>query len=351
MTNAAPVKARRGRPRKAAPAPLPAHVDAFLDMLVAERGAADNTREAYARDLIDAGHWLTGRGVTLDTAGTEDIRGYLAHLAVHGGGGEDGPSPAAPRTLARRLSALRQFYRFLVAEGRRLDDPSSALDSPRQGRPLPKVLSEGEVVRLIDTARCRGGPDGLRLVALLEVLYASGLRVSELVGLPLTAILRDGRGLLVRGKGGKERLVPLSDPARDALAAYLPLRGAFLVPGRVAKQELFLFPSRSSDAGHLTRQRFAQLLKELAMAAGIDHEKVSPHVLRHAFATHLLDHGADLRAVQKMLGHADIATTQIYTHVANERLRQVVEEHHPLARAAVKEAEPASFPSPLPPVE
>lgn len=328
-----PTRSRRGRPRKAGPV-LPAHVDAFLDMLVAERGAAANTREAYARDLIDAGHWLAGRGVTLDTAGTEDLRGYLDHLAINGGGGEDGPAPAAPRTLARRLSALRQFYRFLVAEGWRTDDPASALDSPRQGRPLPKVLSEAEVERLIDTARRRGGADGLRLVALLEVLYASGLRVSELVGLPLTAILRDGRGLLVRGKGGKERLVPLSDPARAALAAYLPLRGAFLVPGRTAKQEPFLFPSRSSDAGHLTRQRFAQLLKELAIMAGIDHEKVSPHVLRHAFATHLLDHGADLRAVQKMLGHADIATTQIYTHVANERLRQVVEEHHPLARTS-----------------
>ncbi len=169
-------------------------------------------------------------------------------------------------------------------------------------------------------------------MALLETLYATGLRVSELVGLPLTAILRDGRGLMVRGKGGKERIVPLSDPARAAVAAYLPLRGHFMVPGREARQQPFLFPSRSSTDGHLTRQRFAQLLKELAVESGVDPETVSPHVLRHAFATHLLDGGADLRAVQKMLGHADIATTQIYTHVAGDRLKAVVEQHHPLAK-------------------
>jgi integrase/recombinase XerD len=320
---------RRGRPCKPRPAPISPHVDAFLDMLMAERGAALNTRQAYERDLTDIGGFLAKRGVPLERACTEDLRSYLEHLARPDG--ETG-APPAPRTVARRLSALRQFYRFLVSEGRRTDDPASALDSPKQGRPLPKILSEKEVEVLIRAAQTRGGPEGLRLVALLETLYATGLRVSELVGLPLTAILRDGRGLMVRGKGGRERIVPLSEPARAAISAYLPLRRHFMVPGREQKQQPFLFPSRNSTDGHLTRQRFAQLLKELSVEAGIDPEKVSPHVLRHAFATHLLDHGADLRAVQKMLGHADIATTQIYTHVVGDRLRKVVEQHHPLAR-------------------
>lgn len=307
------------------------HLDAFLDMLTAERGAALNTRQAYERDLSDLGLWLAQRSLPLERAGTDDLRAYLSWLSQHGGS-EDGSEPAAPRTLARRLSAMRQFYRFLVSEGRRADDPASALDSPKQGRSLPKILTEDEVGRMIATAQARGGAEGLRLVALMEVLYATGLRVSELVGLPLTAILRDGRGLIVRGKGGKERMVPLSEPATAALVAYLPLRGHFLVPGRETVQASFLFPSRSSTDGHLTRQRFAQLLKELALESNIDPEKVSPHVLRHAFATHLLDHGADLRSVQKMLGHADIATTQIYTHVVSGRLKAVMEEHHPLAR-------------------
>lgn len=307
------------------------HLDSFLDMLTAERGAALNTRQAYERDLSDLGLWLAQRSLPLERAGTDDLRAYLLWLSQHGGS-EDGSEPAAPRTLARRLSAMRQFYRFLVSEGRRADDPASALDSPKQGRSLPKILTEDEVGRMIATAQARGGAEGLRLVALMEVLYATGLRVSELVGLPLTAILRDGRGLIVRGKGGKERMVPLSEPATAALVAYLPLRSHFLVPGRETVQASFLFPSRSSTDGHLTRQRFAQLLKELALESNIDPEKVSPHVLRHAFATHLLDHGADLRSVQKMLGHADIATTQIYTHVVSSRLKAVMQEHHPLAR-------------------
>ena len=317
---------RRGRPCKPRPVAASPHVDAFLDMLTAERGAALNTRMAYERDLADLGLWLAQRGLPLDKAGTEDLRAYLAFQYVEGG------QKPAPRTLARRLSAMRQFYRFLVSEGRRQDDPASALDSPKQGRPLPKILTVEEVTRMIDSAQTRGGPEGLRLVALLEVLYATGLRVSELVGLPMAAILRDGRGLIVRGKGGKERMVPLSEPASAALAAYLPWRGHFILAGRENGPVAFLFPSRSSTNGHLTRQRFAQLLKELAIESNIDPEKVSPHVLRHAFATHLLDRGADLRSVQKMLGHADIATTQIYTHVVSERLKQVVHEHHPLAR-------------------
>ncbi len=324
---AKPAAKRRGRPCKPRPLAMSPHVDAFLDMLTAERGAALNTRMAYERDLADLGLWLAQRGLALERAGTEDLRAYLEFQ-----GRGEGQAPPAPRTVARRLSAMRQFYRFLVSENRRADDPASALDSPRQGRPLPKILTEAEVTRMIGTAQTRGGPEGLRLVALLEVLYATGLRVSELVGLPMSAILRDGRGLIVRGKGGKERMVPLSEPATAGLAAYLPWRGHFILAGREGAPVPFLFPSRSSADGHLTRQRFAQLLKALAVESGIDPERVSPHVLRHAFATHLLDHGADLRSVQKMLGHADIATTQIYTHVVTERLKKVVHEHHPLAR-------------------
>jgi integrase/recombinase XerD len=233
----------------------------------------------------------------------------------------------APRTTARRLSALRQFHKFLVAEGIRPDDPTSTLDAPRLGRPLPKLLSEAEVTALIEATRRIDGPDGARLVCFVELLYATGLRVSELVALPL-ARLRDERVLVVRGKGGKERMVPLSEPARAALVAYGAVRGAFLGAGETSR---FLFPSRSAE-GHLTRRRVGQLMKEVALEAGVDPARVSPHVLRHAFASHLLDHGADLRSVQQMLGHADIATTQIYTHVLGERLRALVETHHPLAR-------------------
>ncbi len=321
----------RGRPRKPRPASAVPQLENFLDMLMAERGAALNTRQAYERDLSDVALWLAPRGVTLDRASTDDLRAYLMQLSVDGG------EAPMPRTIARRLSALRQFFRFLVSEGRRVDDPASALDSPKQGRPLPKILSEAEVERMIGVAHTLGGPDGLRLAALLEILYATGLRVSELVGLPLSALLRDGRGLIVRGKGGKERMVPLTDPARAAITAYLPVRATFLVPERGAEQARFLFPSRKTAGGYLTRQRFALLLKDLAITAGIDPEKVSPHVLRHAFATHLIDHGADLRSVQKMLGHADIATTQIYTHVVAERLRKVVTSHHPLARRKIRD--------------
>src|SRR5205085_395275 len=259
------------------------------------------------------------RGIALDTADAAALHDYLAAAATR---------RLAPRTLARRLSAIRQFFRFLVSDGARLDDPSSGLDTPRLGRPLPKILSEAEVERLIDVVAARPDEEGARLRCLVELLYATGLRVSELVGLPLGAAQRDPRFMLVRGKGGKERLVPLSQPARQALAAYLDCRSRFLVQARPSR---WLFPSRGA-AGHLTRQRCGQLLKELALAAGIDPARLSPHVLRHAFASHLLDHGADLRSVQQMLGHADIATTQIYTHVQGERLRRLVETAHPLAR-------------------
>jgi integrase/recombinase XerD len=288
-------------------------------MLSAERGAAANTLAAYRRDLEDFAAFVTRRRTPLGRATTEQIRAYLKSLLGAG---------LSERTAARRLSSLRQFFRFLYAENERGDDPTSVIDSPRQPRRLPKVLSEADVDALLEAARAREGDDGVRLRALLEVLYATGLRVSELVGLPLSAAERDQRVLLVRGKGGKERMVPLNDTAKQALAEYRAVRGQFLRGGRDSP---WLFPSRAAS-GHITRHRFAQLLKELASDAGIAPDKVSPHVLRHAFASHLLARGADLRSVQMMLGHADISTTQIYTHVLDERLRALVSEHHPLAR-------------------
>lgn len=296
------------------------YMEAFLEMLAAERGAADNTLDAYRRDLEHLAAFLAPRGRGPAQASAEDLRSYLGALETAG---------MAARTAARRLSALRQYYRFLVGEERRADDPTLQLSSPRQGRSLPKILSEEEVTGLLEAARRRQGPEGLRLVAILELLYATGLRVSELVGLPAAAVARDPRLLIVRGKGGRERMVPLSEPARAALLAYEPARRSFL---RRSGDERWLFPSRGGD-GHLTRHRVAQLLKELAVEAGTDPRKVSPHVLRHAFASHLLAHGADLRAVQQMLGHADISTTQIYTHVLDERLKSLVRDHHPLAGA------------------
>lgn len=308
---------------------LGASSDAFLEMLAAERGAAANTLEAYRRDLEHCEDFLGGRRKSLGDAATEDLRAYLQALSASG---------MAPRTAARRLSALRQFFRFLYEDRLRGDDPTTGLESPRQGRSLPKILSEVEVDRLLDTARADPSPEGLRLLALLELLYATGLRVSELVSLPLSATARDPRVLLVRGKGGRERLVPLSEPAREVLSDYREVRARFLVSKRAAKAQggkklpdsPWLFPSRGKS-GHLTRHRVGQLLKDLAIAAGLDPAKLSPHVLRHAFASHLLDHGADLRAVQKMLGHADISTTQIYTHVLSERMKTLVLNHHPLA--------------------
>lgn len=302
---------------QAAPRGWTSAIETFLEMMAAERGAARNTLDAYGRDLMHAELWLNGRGGSLGTASVDDLRAYLAAAEADG---------VMPRTAARRLSAQRQFFRFLYAEGRRADDPSATLDAPRRGRSLPKILSEAEVDALLDAARDRPGPEGLRLICLLEVLYATGLRVSELVGLPFAAVARDPHVLIVRGKGGKERMVPLTAAAMDAIAAYKAVRGVFLT----TKTSPHLFPSRSAQE-HLTRRRFGQLLDETAILAGIDPAKVSPHVLRHAFATHLLDHGADLRSVQQMLGHADISTTQIYTHVLAERLRTLVETHHPLA--------------------
>ena len=294
------------------------HVDAFLEMLLAERGVAQSTVEAYANDLSDFGGFAARRSSGVSTSDTALIRRYMAGLTRSG---------AAPATSARRLSALKQFHRFLFAEGHRSDDPCASIAGPRRGRTLPKILSEAQVEGLLDAGRQHPGPEGARLTALLETLYATGLRVSELVSLPLGAVKNEEPVLLVRGKGGRERLVPLGEAARDALRIYLAARTAFLPDGAPSP---WLFPSRSRS-GHLTRQRFAQLLKRLAAECGLDAGRVSPHVLRHAFASHLLAHGADLRVVQAMLGHADISTTQIYTHVLNERLERLVHDHHPLA--------------------
>ena len=291
-------------------------------MLAAERGAARNTIESYGRDLGDFASFCVRRKASADAAGPDDVTAYMKRLSGAG---------MAASTQARRLSALRQFFRFLQAERIRDDDPTQAVDAPRQARSLPKYLSEEEVERLLTAARERPGADGLRTAALLEVLYATGLRVSELVGLPMAAVARDGRVLIVRGKGGKERMVPVGGPARDALGEYLAVRDGFLGKDRDARAA-FLFPSRAQQ-GHLTRARFGQVLKELAVAAGIPPKRVSPHVLRHSFASHLLAHGADLRSLQQMLGHADISTTQIYTHVLEERLKALVDQAHPLARA------------------
>lgn len=313
---------RASRNRQAAAGEPSRRLEAFLEMLAAERGAARLTIAAYRNDLMDLTSFLAARRLTLKTADAAALHAYFA---------DTGSRRLAPRTLARRLSAICQFYRFLLSEGIRASDPTTQLDAPRLGRSLPKILTEAEVEGLIATAAAWPGEEGARLRCLLEILYATGLRVSELVSLPLAAAQRDPRFLLVRGKGSKERLVPLSQPAREALADYLQCRAAFLPKSSGTKASRWLFPSRGA-AGHLTRQRCGQLLKELALAAGLDPVRLSPHVLRHAFASHLLDHGADLRSVQQMLGHADIGTTQIYTHVQSERLRRLVETTHPLAQ-------------------
>ena len=287
-------------------------------MLAAERGAAAATLAAYGRDLNDLAGYLAARGLGVEAAETKHLRGYLARL---GGRGFTGS------TLARRRSTLRQFYRFLQAEGVRADDPTVDLVAPRRARALPRVLGESDIEALLAAARDRPGAAGARLRAIIETLYATGLRVSELVGLPRTAIDTGSAFLTVTGKGGRERMVPMGEFARHALGDYLEVRAAFLAGGRESK---WLFPGARAG-GHLTRQRLGQLLKALAVAADLDPARVSPHVLRHAFATHLLAHGADLRAVQAMLGHADISTTQIYTHVLDERLKRLVQDHHPLA--------------------
>jgi integrase/recombinase XerD len=301
--------------------------DLFLDMLAAERGAGVNTLSAYRRDLEDFSAHLKRLRRTLARASTDDARHYLAELARRG---------LAAASVARRLSAIRQLYRFLYAEGHRGDDPAAILAGPRRGRAVPKVLSIAEVDGLLAAARAAfaaADPDrparlrASRLVCLIEVLYATGLRVSELVTLPATAAARSADMLVVRGKGGKERLVPLNAAAKQAMRDYL----ALLAGARPQDRSKWLFPS-FGESGHLTRQHFARDLKTLAAATGLSPDQVSPHVLRHAFASHLLHNGADLRVVQTLLGHADISTTQIYTHVLEERLKSLVRDLHPLAQ-------------------
>jgi integrase/recombinase XerD len=307
----------------AAARPMAHWISAFLDAQAAELDAADNTRLAYARDLRDFAEWLEDRGAHFADASQDVIEEYLIHCEAQG---------LARSTRARRLSAIRQLYRFAFEEGWREDNPAIRLKGPGKDRKLPGTLSVEEVEALISAAR-QPGRDQLRNTCLMELLYATGMRVSELVGLPVAAARGDPGILLVRGKGGKERMVPLSGPARDALADWLAERdeaeAARLAAGTPASK--FLFPSRGAS-GHLTRHRFYGLIKELSVAAGIPPSKVTPHTLRHAFATHLLANGADLRAIQTMLGHADVSSTEIYTHVLDARLRDLVLKHHPLQR-------------------
>lgn len=304
-----------------------AQVEAFLEMMSAERGSAANTLMSYERDLDDLSAHLREKKTTLVRATSEDLAAYLGHLSAQG---------FAASSQARRLSAMRQFYKFLYAEGIRTDDPSSILDAPKKRQSLPKTLTEADVTKLLQRAQDEAKEDGpgrymrLRMLALMELLYATGMRVSELVSLPAKVLDQEGRFLIIRGKGNKERLVPLSRSAVSALADYADARKSAIAAGEPDSQ--WLFPSGGKE-GFLPRQVFARDLKGLAARAGIRTATISPHVLRHAFASHLLQNGADLRVVQELLGHSDISTTQIYTHVLEERLREVVETHHPLAKS------------------
>jgi len=306
-------------------------INLFLDMLAAEQGAGDNTLDAYRRDLTDFSEFLGGQGQNFAGVGTDALRDYLADLDTRG---------FKSSSVARRLSAMRHLFRFLLSERIRSDDPAAILSGPKRGRGLPKVLSIADVDRMLTRAKelteaGNASPQqrlrAMRLYCLLEVLYATGLRVSELVALPLSASRRDARMIVVRGKGNKERLVPLNEASRQAMAGYLAAMEALKPENKKgAPSSKWLFPS-FGESGHLTRQHFARDLKELAAASGLAPRLVSPHVLRHAFASHLLHNGADLRIVQTLLGHTDISTTQIYTHVVEERLKSLVRDLHPLA--------------------
>ncbi|MFC7704968.1 site-specific tyrosine recombinase XerD [Plastorhodobacter daqingensis] len=302
-------------------------ISAFLEAQAAELDAARNTRLAYGRDLRDFATWAAGRGLDFETVQRSDVEAYLIHCDAQG---------LSRATRARRLSAIRQLFRFAYEEGWRSDNPALQIKGPGKARSLPKTLSVEDVERLLQAARetGRSPSDRLRNTCLMELLYATGMRVSELVSLPVAAARGDPRMLLVRGKGGKERMVPLSPPARRALIDWLAQRDAdedrARAKGHTASR--YLFPSRGAE-GHLTRHRFYTLIKELCVQAGISPASVTPHTLRHAFATHLLANGADLRVIQMLLGHADLATTEIYTHVVEDRLRDLVLQHHPLARS------------------
>jgi integrase/recombinase XerD len=299
-------------------------ISAFLDAKAAETGAAQNTLLGYGRDLSDFTSWLGARKSDLGRANRSDVEAYLTDCDAQG---------LSRATRARRLSAIKQIYRFAFEEGWRSDNPAIEIRGPGRTKSLPKTLDTDEVSRLLEAARTQGRSeaDRLRNTCLMEVLYATGMRVSELVSLPLTAARGDPRMLLIKGKGGKERMVPLSPPARDAMADWLVHRDTQEDTARLGGKPAsrFLFPSRSAD-GHLTRHRFYALIKEIAVTAGVSPARVTPHRLRHAFATHLLENGADLRSIQTLLGHADLATTENYTHVLQSRLRELVETHHPL---------------------
>jgi len=290
------------------------HIEAFLEMLAAERGAAANTLSAYGADLGAFAAFAVSRGAAAATADAAVLQAYMAGLQSAG---------RSARTAARQLSALRQFHRFLLREGVRADDPTARLDAPKLPKPLPKYLTEQEVDALLTAAAARPEPTGALARAALEILYATGMRVSELLSLRVGALVGDAPALLIRGKGGKERIVPLSPAAKEAGSALMRIGGA---------GSAWLFPGRDRRRA-MTRQGFALLLKQVALDAGLDPARVSPHVLRHSFASHLLARGADLRSLQMLLGHTDITTTEIYTHVLSERLTRLVEEHHPLAHA------------------
>jgi len=305
---------------------MPRRIQTFLEAQAAELDAAENTRLAYAHDLSAFAEWLGAKGLDFNTAQRVDVEGYLIDCDTLG---------LAQSTRARRLSAIKQLYRFAFEEGWRPDNPAIQIKGPGRTKRLPKTLSVDEVDRLIGAAQTHGAAqnDKVRNTCLMELLYATGMRVSELVSLPVSAARGDPRMLLVRGKGGKERMVPLSPGARDALATWLLVRDG-IDSARVAKRQpasKFLFPG-GGKLGHLTRNWFYLLIKNLAVAGGVSPDKVTPHTLRHAFATHLLAGGADLRAIQTMLGHADLSTTEIYTHVLDARLRELVLQHHPLAK-------------------
>lgn len=301
-------------------------ISTFLDARVAEAGVARNTQLAYGRDLVDFADWVARRGGSLAVAGRDAVEDYLVDCDAQG---------LSKATRARRLSAIRQLFRFAFEEGWRSDNPALRISGPGKAQRLPQTLGRDEVTRLIDAARTKGRTpaDRLRNTALMELLYATGLRVSELVSLPVAAVRGDPRMILVRGKGDKERMVPLSAPARAALADWLTCRDAADAAARKAggAPSRHLFPGEGRD-GHMTRQHFHLMLKDIAVLAGISPARVTPHVLRHAFATHLLAGGADLRVIQTLLGHADIATTEIYTHVLDDHLKDLVLTHHPLTR-------------------
>jgi integrase/recombinase XerD len=301
-------------------------IDQFMEMMAAERGASANTLAAYRRDLADFLVFLQKSGHTLLGVGRGEIEAFLATL---------GKAGMSPQTAARKLSALRQLFHFLYSEKLRADNPASTLENPRRAKRLPDTLSVDDVSRLLEAARADDSPKGLRLLAMLELVYGAGLRVSELVTLKFSALqIKEGSKavevdfLLVRGKGNKERLVPLHGKAREAVGRYLAVRQVFL---RDNQPSPWLFPYHRAE-GYVTRQQFGVMLKELSLKAGLDPESLSPHTLRHSFASHLLEGGADLRVIQELLGHADISTTQIYTHVAGERLKKLVQENHPLAK-------------------